>query len=255
MARMDETAERGFGAAAAEYERARPGYPSAPVDEAVAALELRPGARVVDLAAGTGKLTRVLAGRGFELVAVEPVPAMAAQLAGAVPGVEVRDGTAEDMPFADGTLDAVFVAQAFHWFDAAAAAREIHRVLRPGGGLVVVWNVAAYGEGWLAELDALYHRLRGHARSRRDGIWRRELEASELFTPLETATAPNDTRVTPEQAIERVSSISFVGALPEAERSAVLDEVRVLLATHPETRGRDEVLWRQTTEVHWCRAR
>jgi SAM-dependent methyltransferase len=255
MARMNETAARGFGAAAGEYERARPGYPAAPIDRAVAELGLGEGARVADLAAGTGKLTRILAGRGFDLVAVEPVAEMRAQLVAAVPDVEVLDGTAEDMPFPDASLDAVFVAQAFHWFDAAAAAREIHRVLRRGGGLAVVWNAPAYDQGWLAALDAIYLRLRGPVANRRDGVWRRELEASGLFTPLETVTAPNDMRVTPEQAVERVASISFVGALPEAERGVVLDEVRALLASHPETRGRDEIVWAQTTEVHWCRAR
>jgi SAM-dependent methyltransferase len=255
MGRMNETAARGFGAAAGEYERARPGYPAAPIDRAVAGLGLDEGARVVDLAAGTGKLTRVLAGRGFDLVAVEPVPAMRAQLVAAVPGVEVLDGTAEAMPFPDASLDAVFVAQAFHWFDAAAAARELHRVLRRGGGLAVVWNITAYDAGWLAALDAIYLRMRGEVASRRDGVWRREIDASGLFTPLETATAQNDERVTPEHAVERVASVSFVGALPDAERAVVLDEVRTLLATHPETRGRAKIVWTQTTEVHWCRAR
>src|SRR5919201_5252030 len=124
-----------FGAAAAEYERVRPEWPPAAVDRAAALLDLGPDAEVVDLAAGTGKLTRLLAERFGRVVAVEPDERMRALL-----DVESFAGTAERMPLPDASADAVFVGDAFHWFDAVAALAEIARVLRPRGGLVLLWN-------------------------------------------------------------------------------------------------------------------
>ena len=258
MAQLNERAARGFAAQAEAYERARPEYPAAAVDLVVAGLGLGDGSRVVDLAAGTGKLTRALVGRGFDLVAVEPIDEMRAQLERALPEVAVLSGLAEELPFADASVDAVFVAQAFHWFDPSAAAIEIHRVLRPGGGLALVWNVNHYDEGWLAGLGPIYARLRADTPgtpSWRTYAWREPLLATGLFGPLQEASLANDVVFTPERVLERVASVSFVGSLPDAEREAVLAEVRELLATHPETRGRAELLWSHHTQVFWCRAR
>jgi len=137
---VDDVAARGFGAGARAYESARPGYP----DEALGILRdevgVGPGEEVVDLAAGTGKLTRRLVELGAAIRAVEPVGAMSLELERAVPGIEVLDGTAEAIPLPDSSCDVVTVAQAFHWFDAPAALEEISRVLRPGGRLALLWN-------------------------------------------------------------------------------------------------------------------
>jgi SAM-dependent methyltransferase len=146
-----------FGPAAGDYEAARPSYPP----EAVALLErelgVGPGARVCDLAAGTGKLTRLLASTGADVVAVEPVPGMRDQLLATTPGVEVLDGTAEAIPLPDGSVDVVTVAQAFHWFRFDEALAEIARVLRPGGTLLLEF----------ANLSHALNRLRYAARGRR----------------------------------------------------------------------------------------
>jgi len=150
---VDRAAAIGFGRSAADYERGRPGYPRAAIELLAAQLGLWAGSRIVDLAAGTGKLTRVLDGRGWRVVAVEPVPEMRAQLRLAVPGVEVLDGTAEGLPFPGESVDAVFVAQAFHWFDVEAAAAEITRVLAPGGGLGVIRNAWDRSVTWVGELS------------------------------------------------------------------------------------------------------
>src|SRR5437879_5536038 len=128
---VHEVAQRGFDAGADAYERARPSYPADAVAWLVEHLKIGPGARVCDLAAGTGKLTRLLAPSSAELIAVEPVEGMSRHLRAAQPGVPVVAATAEALPFADGSLDAVTVAQAFHWFDADRAFGELARVLRP----------------------------------------------------------------------------------------------------------------------------
>src|SRR3954454_1555934 len=138
-ARIPEPANA-FGPAAGDYERARPSYPAAAIDVLRRELGIGPGRMVCDLAAGTGKLTRLLVPSGATILAVEPVPGMRDELRVAVPDVEVVDGTAEAMPFPDASVDAVTVAQASHWsrFDEALA--EIRRVVRPGGGLAILFN-------------------------------------------------------------------------------------------------------------------
>ena len=138
---MRGVAARGFQAGAEAYERGRPGYPTDAVDALTDALGVGPGATVVDLAAGTGKLTRLLVPSGATVIAIEPVDAMRRTLAAMLPRVPVVAGTAESMPLRDGSAGAVVAAQAFHWFDGEAALAEIHRVLAPGGRLGLVWNV------------------------------------------------------------------------------------------------------------------
>src|SRR6185503_12958613 len=150
----------GFDRAADAYERARPSYPDEAVALLVGALGIGPGRRVLDLAAGTGKLTRLLMPTGAGLVAVEPVAGMRARLLAAVPEVEVLDGTAEALPLPDGSVDAVVCAQAWHWFDSAAALAEVRRVLRPGparaaGGLAVVFNIRDESVAWVRELTGV----------------------------------------------------------------------------------------------------
>ena len=144
-------AATGFEAGADAYERARPTYPPDAVAFIVETLDLRPGRTVLELGAGTGKLTRLLVPSGARILALEPVEAMRAKLVESVPGVELVDGTAEAIRLPNGSVDAVVVAQAFHWFDAIRALSEIHRVLRPGGRVVLAWNrrdeIGPVGEG------------------------------------------------------------------------------------------------------------
>ena len=132
----DDRRELSFDLVAGEYERTRPDYPSALFDQ----LPLGADAAVLDLGAGTGKLTRVLARRYNDVTAVEPLANMRAMLERSVPGVTALPGSAERIPLDDGSVDGVFAAQAFHWFDKAVALPEIARVLRPGGVFAIVWN-------------------------------------------------------------------------------------------------------------------
>ena len=218
-----------FGAVADQYDRVRPGYPDDAVDWMLPA-----GARrVVDLGAGTGKLTRLLAARGLAVTAVEPDDRMRQVLAVSAPEVDVRAGSGEAIPVGDGEEDAVLVAQAWHWMDAGEAAREAARVLRPGGRLGIVWNAMDTEVDWVRELDALLQPgARAAGRATEPGPF-------PGFGPVEHASFAHVHRVAPEDVVALAGSISRVSTLPDAERARVLDDIRTLLAGHPDTAGRD----------------
>jgi ubiquinone/menaquinone biosynthesis C-methylase UbiE len=219
----------GFGRAAADYERGRPGYPSAAIDLLADELGIWPGSRVIDLAAGTGKLTRALVGRGWRLVAVEPVPGMRAQLSAAVPGVKVIEGTAEHLPLRKASVDTVLVAQAFHWFDVEAAAAEIARVLVPRGGLGVIRNVWDRSVGWVDEIQSLIADRRADEPSQTTSRWRQRLNQTRRFTPLADRVVSHVVRSDRAALLARVTSISFVAMLAPAEREQLLSDVSAIL--------------------------
>jgi SAM-dependent methyltransferase len=182
------------------------------------------------------------------VIAVEPVPGMRAQLARAVPAAEVLAGTAEAIPLADDSADAVLVAQAFHWFDTPAAAREIHRVLRPGGGLGVIWNVWDESVGWVARMQELVGAYRGNTPQRGTSAWREQLLATELFTPFSDRTFANVVQAGIDVLLARTASISFIATLPETERVEVLDGVRAVVG------DQGELEMPYVTHVTWCHA-
>ena len=186
-------------------------------------------------------------------MAVEPVAGMASVLRAALPHVEVREGTAERLPVADGVARAVAVGQAFHWFDGPAALAEMHRVLEPGGTLAVLYNERDTNEPWVAAVDAVFQPWRGDAPSQRRGKWRAAFADTSLFTALERETFANPQRLTPAEMVARVRSISFVGALPDARQAEVLAAVSDVLSSHPDTAGRDELVLPHTTNLYWCR--
>src|SRR5450432_4847677 len=152
---MHRYAEVGFGRASAAYERGRPDYPMEAVEHARDKTGLQARGAVLDLGAGTGKLTRLLKGRAARVFAVEPVDEMRAELLTHAPFAQAFAGTAEHLPLADASVDAVFCAQAFHWFDGPRALAEIRRVLRPKGGLALIWNARDEGVPWMTELTKL----------------------------------------------------------------------------------------------------
>ena len=232
---MDDRYEQqrtSFGAAAQLYEQARPGYPDEVVD-----LLVTPGARrVVDLGAGTGKLTRVLLERGLDVVAVEPSAGMRAEFARVLPGVPVLAGRAEALPLDAGSVDAVVAGQAWHWVDPARAVAEVARVLGPGGSLGLVWNLRSTDEPWVEELD----RVLGHARAPGEG----DPEAPVVglpFGPLERHEVTWRSELSPEAVVELVASRSYAIVLEPPQRERLLAAVRRLLETNPGTAGRDLV--------------
>jgi SAM-dependent methyltransferase len=210
-----------FGAEAAAYERGRPSYPP----EAIDWLLPDHAHTVLDLGAGTGKLTTRLVERGLDVVAVDPIPEMLELLSHSLPDTPALLGTAEDIPLPDDSVDAVLVAQAWHWFDPARAVDEIARVLRPGGRLGLVWNNRDERSGWVKDLG----RIIGHERD----PFTQTVELPAPFSGPERHQVEWTSYLTPQALVDLVASRSYCITSPEQVRTRTLERVRELLATHP----------------------
>jgi ubiquinone/menaquinone biosynthesis C-methylase UbiE len=249
---------RSFGRIASDYDAVRPAYAPEALDRAAEALELGPGARIVDLAAGSGTLTRALAERFRKVVAVEPDEEMRAVLVRRSPQVEVLAGEAEAIPLRDRSADAVFVGDAFHWFDGGAAVAELARVLRPGGGVALLWN-HWWSDGPEGTADALEPPLPAEAKALFDEVYvssgraaaRAEMAdpadafADGPFEPLTDETFVRSRQLRGADVADLYTTVSAVASLPAAERQALKRELLPLLAaTH-----RLEI----ATVLHWTR--
>jgi SAM-dependent methyltransferase len=261
---VHEVAERGFGRAAAEYERGRPGYPPEAVAFLVRELGLTAGRPVLDVGAGTGKLTRLLPATGARVLALEPVGGMRDQLVAAVPEIELVGGTAEAIELPDASVDAVTSATAFHWFDTEPALREFRRVLAPDGRLALLWNTRDESVDWVADIAALVagavteasdDATIEHARSFVENDWRAELDATGLFDEVAHESIAHVQETDIETQVARFCSISFVSAMPDEARAAFADRLRELLRTHPATRGSEVVRFPYRCELYCFRAR
>ena len=255
----DEQFATAFDDAAQEYERGRPGYPSEAIDWLIRNLGLDRRSVVVDLAAGTGKLTRDLTRHVDEVIAIEPLAAMRELLARAAPAARALEGTAERMPLAAASADAIFVAQAFHWFDGSGALDEIARVLKPGGGLALLWNTTPWErrEGpWFRRLDDLLEGSRADLstmRRQRSGRWREAFDDERRFEPLSTATFDNAQRLSHDDFLANLASRSYVARLEPGAREELLDEVSDLLRRPGAPTAGDRVVVPMQTDVHWTR--
>jgi SAM-dependent methyltransferase len=242
---VHRAAATGFDLQADAYERGRPGYPTDALDFLTETLHLAPGTTLVDLAAGTGKLTSLLPATGADVIAIEPVAGMRTILGRVAPTVRVLDATAEHTSLDAGSVDAIVVAQAFHWFDGPAAVAELARVLRPGGRLGIVFNVRDETDPIQAALDGIWEPYRGDTPTHRGEGWRSAFDGAKAFTPLARRTFPNVQRLTTNDLVDRVISVSFVATLPEADRRSVAREVEALV------RGRVELTLPYRTDVFW----
>lgn len=234
------------------YEHGRPSYPA----DAVRVADLAPSSVVLEVAAGTGKLTRVLLEEFTRVVAVEPDPAMRTWCQAVCPRARLVAGAAETLPIARGSVDVVFVAEAFHWFDHRLAVEEFARVLRPAGALVLMWNrpvgrpdppITAVEELlqplWPDDIEMpldLDPRRFSYARE-----WPKAFDGP-VFEPLEQSSFANARIVSREELVSYFGSMGWVDALGAEKAESVLREVRSRLS-HPRYRLPFE------TDVHWTR--
>ncbi len=214
-----------FGSQAAAYERGRPSYPPEAVDWILASSPDSPVRDVLDLGAGTGKLTSRLVERGLHVVAVDPIAELLDVLRTTLPDTPALLGTAEQIPLPDNSIDAVLVAQAWHWFDPERAAAEVARVLRPGGRLGLLWNVRDERLGWVRD----FGRIVGLEHDWRNAT----VLLPEPFTDVQTHQVEWTNYITPQALIDYVASRSYCITSPAEVRKRTLEQVRELLATHP----------------------
>ena len=221
MTRAHQDRSLSFGSAAAAYERGRPSYPPEAIDWLLPA-----GASdVLDLGAGTGKLTTRLVERGLDVVAVDPIPDMLEVLRASLPDTPALEGTAEEIPLEDNSVDAVLVAQAWHWVDPARALPEVARVLRPGGRLGLVWNTRDERLGWVRELGEIIGSDGDRGRF--------NVTFPAPFDEPQRHQVEWTNYLTPQALIDLVASRSYCITSPTQVRTKTLDKVRELLATHP----------------------
>ncbi len=236
-----------FGGAAATYERGRPPYPPEALDWL-----LPPGARrVLDLGAGTGKLTRELVGRGLDVVAVEPLDGMRAELSRVLPDTPVLDGSAEHIPLPDGSLDAVLAAQAWHWVTPERAAPEVARVLRPGGTLGLVWNERDEREPWVARLNQIVEE-QGRKKQADELRAHNDYDNPQVgppFGPLERHLVEWVHHSSVPEVVDMIASRSYVILLPPGQRETLLADVRHLLESDPALAGQPGIALPYVT---WC---
>jgi len=240
-----------FGRTAREYELGRPLWPEELLDRVVSDLGLRPDAEVLDLGAGTGKLTRSLVRRFARVLAVEPDAAMLGVLEEVVPGAEARRGSAEEIPLAEGEVDAVFSAEAFHWFASDRSVAEIGRVVRPRGALVILWNIGLEYDHMGDEAEAVIQEM--FERGGEPGIgrvlsgeWRRPLESGR-FEELREAEVERDVVSSRDEWIANMLSVSSIAHQPETDRDEFARRIRELVPADLEVRRRFR------TVAYWTR--
>lgn len=211
------------------YNSARPGYPPDAVDFFVETFGLDPTSHVLDLGAGTGIFARQLLGHVGRLTAVEPSASMRATFASETPGVEILDGSDVDIPLGDDEVDAVFVAQAFHWFDAPRALLEIHRVLRPGGHLGLIWNERDTQTPWIRDLN---HAMQWDVR----GPYNPDVDFGAIlargpFHDVRRDVFRHREALAHTQVLQRVLTTSYVTLMDDDERASVVGDVAAVLAS------------------------
>jgi SAM-dependent methyltransferase len=253
MPDIHHAAADGYTVTAATYVKGRPDYPSDVAAWLHDDLALGEGRIALDLGAGTGKFLPYLRRTGASVVAVEPVPAMLAQLVALNPGIEAKQGSAERIPLADCSVDAVVCAQSFHWFANGRALREMRRVLTPGGTLGLIWNVRDESVPWVAALRVILDPHEGDAPRYHTQQWRR-LFPADGFGPLCERRFGHAHTGSPQHVIiDRMLSTSFIAALPARERKRVAAQVQQLIATTSDLAGKAEVRMPYVTMAFSCR--
>jgi ubiquinone/menaquinone biosynthesis C-methylase UbiE len=219
-----------FAGVADAYERGRYDYEPAVIGALAAELRLSPGDRVLDLAAGTGKLTRILVDWGLDVTAVEPHQAMRERLAAHIEGERILEGFAEAIPLPDRSVSAVTVGDGFHWFDSAVALEEIRRVLEPGGGLAILATLPDWtGASWADEIGAMMERLRPEHPYFDGPSWQDAVRTAGGWSEPRQIRVTTPQSARPERMVDFLNSMSWVAAMPEDQREETLAEITALV--------------------------
>lgn len=249
---IHEYASKGFEISTDVYDRGRPEYPTEAVDCLIRELALTQGKFVADIGAGTGKLTRLISRCGANIIAVEPVEGMRKKLSTNLPDIEVLNGTAEKIPLQDNSLDVVLVAQAFHWFDGEKALKEIYRALKPNGKIGLIWNAMDEKVDWVFKLTDIIAPYEKGAPRYKSGDWRKAFDSTKLFSPLNYFEFKYVQSGDFQMVIDRIGSISFIAAIPESDKAAVLGEVANLIRHHSMTKDAKVLELPYRTDVFVC---
>ncbi len=249
---IHQKAAVGFERAGNEYHKGRPEYPADSVGFLIEKLNLSLQSQIVEVGAGTGKFTKLLVDRGLNVIATEPVPGMRTKFHELLPSVQILDGTAERIPLAPNSMDTLIAAQAFHWFDGPSAIAEFARVLKPGGTLCLIWNARDESIDWVAKLTEIIDPHEAGAPRYKSGLWKRSFKETSNFRPLEHKAFYHSQVGDQEMLVNRVTSISFISALPEEKRNEVVASARALANEHPDLRVKMKIEIPYRTDVYWC---
>ena len=246
---MPHPAVAAYASRVTEYVAGRPGYPEALLSD------LPLADTIIELGAGTGKFTALLAQTGKRIFAVEPIPEMAARIGGErFANVEVLIGSAEAIPVSDRAAGLICCATAFHWFDYVRASGEIVRALEQGGALALIWNVPDNRMGWVTAFGDVLEGYAGRTPRRIDGKWRKIFDDAR-FEHVTTSFHPHVQPMTPSSIVDRAMSASFIAGLPDQKQQVVRRKITSIVDNEPSLAGNNSVGFPYVTEVHTFRTR
>jgi len=246
---MPHPAIAAYASRVTEYAAERPGYPKALMSD------LPLADTIIELGAGTGKFTALLAQTGKRIFAVEPIPELAARIGSErLANVEVLIGSAEAIPVSDRAAGLICCATAFHWFDYVRATGEIVRTLEQGGALALIWNVPDNRTGWVMAFADVLDGYAGSTPRRIHGKWR-TIFSDARFEHVTTNFHPHVQPMTPSRIVDRAMSVSFIAGLPYRKQQVVRRKITSIVDNEPSFAGKNSIDFPYVTEVHIFRTR
>lgn len=247
------TTAMGYQNSSDTYEKGRPAYTEEAVFGLAEKMGLHANSQILELGAGTGKFTRILAGRYSNITAFEPVAAMRDRFSEVLSSIRILEGTGEKIAAENASTDAVIVANAFHWFNGELALKEIHRVLRPGGALGLIWNIdGVFTSTWGQQIDAWLDELEGDTPQYKTGKWKAAFSKTLLFSPINEYSFSSMRTTNRSEVVNRVMSISFIASLAKPQRDEFQRKVESWLNDHQESKAKEILEVSFDTKIYWC---